>query len=172
MGGGGVLGAWPGRRSSPPPPPPRSLRHWGPHCGADIPLPLGLRCCSRCTLCSHSCFSQRPLPQEELWGRQDLHLLPPSLGSRKTEQGILVLPVDHGLHLRSHRPTCPGRGGASPVPPPPAPPPLTHAVLPVPVQPPARRAHALVAALGVDAALVTVPIAYAAFVHVWKQRLE
>lgn len=47
---------------------------------------------------------------------------------------------------------------------------LTHAVLPVPVQPPARGADALVAALGVDAALVAAAVVYAALVHVWKHR--
>lgn len=43
---------------------------------------------------------------------------------------------------------------------------LTHAVLPVPVEPPPRGAGALEAALGVDAALVAAAVAHAALVHV------
>lgn len=49
---------------------------------------------------------------------------------------------------------------------------LTHTVLPVPVQLPPRGADALVAALGVDAALVAAAIAHAALVHIWKHRQE
>lgn len=50
--------------------------------------------------------------------------------------------------------------------------PLTHTVLPIPVQPPPWWAHTLVAALGVDAALITAAVVHAALIHVWKHRQE
>lgn len=50
--------------------------------------------------------------------------------------------------------------------------PLTHTVLPIPVQPPPRWAHTLVASLGVDTALLTAAVVHATLIHVWKHRQE
>jgi hypothetical protein len=50
--------------------------------------------------------------------------------------------------------------------------PLTHTVLLIPVQPPPWWAHTLVAALGVDTALLTAAVVHATFIHVWKHRQE
>lgn len=50
--------------------------------------------------------------------------------------------------------------------------PLTHTVLPVPMQPPSRWADTLVAAPGVDTALLAAAVVHAALIHVWKHRHE
>lgn len=50
--------------------------------------------------------------------------------------------------------------------------PLTHTVLSIPVQPPPWWAHTLVAALGVDTALLTASVVHATLIHVWKHRQE